>query len=35
MALLAGGRGVGYLLKSRVAEAADFLDALEQMAGGG
>ena len=33
--LLAEGRGVGYLLKSRVTEVADFLETLERIAGGG
>jgi DNA-binding NarL/FixJ family response regulator len=33
--LLAEGEGVGYLLKSRVTEVADFLDTLERIAGGG
>ena len=33
--LLAGGGGVGYLLKSRVAAVADFLDAVERVAAGG
>jgi DNA-binding NarL/FixJ family response regulator len=35
MDLLAEGRGVGYLLKSRVTEVGDFLDTLERIAGGG
>jgi DNA-binding NarL/FixJ family response regulator len=35
MNLLAEGRGVGYLLKSRVTEVADFLETLERVAGGG
>lgn len=35
MALLAGGRGIGYLLKSRIADVTDFLDALERVARGG
>jgi DNA-binding NarL/FixJ family response regulator len=35
MDLLAEGRGVGYLLKSRVTEVADFLETLERVAGGG
>jgi DNA-binding NarL/FixJ family response regulator len=35
MDLLADGRGVGYLLKSRVTEAPDFLGTLERIAGGG
>ncbi|HTW06289.1 MAG TPA: response regulator transcription factor [Acidimicrobiales bacterium] len=30
-----GGGGVGYLLKDRVADVADFVDALERVAGGG
>jgi DNA-binding NarL/FixJ family response regulator len=33
--LLAGGQGVGYLLKSRVTEVGDFLETLERIAGGG
>jgi DNA-binding NarL/FixJ family response regulator len=33
--LLADGRGVGYLLKSRVREVADFLETLERIASGG
>jgi DNA-binding NarL/FixJ family response regulator len=34
--LLAGdSRGLGYLLKDRVADVADFLEALERVAGGG
>ena len=33
--LLAEGRGVGYLLKSRVTEVSDFLETLERIAGGG
>jgi DNA-binding NarL/FixJ family response regulator len=33
--LLSEGRGVGYLLKSRVTEVGDFLEALERIAGGG
>ena len=33
--LLSEGRRVGYLLKSRVAEVADFLDALERVGRGG
>jgi serine/threonine-protein kinase PknK len=33
--LLAEGQGVGYLLKSRVTEADDFLETLERIAGGG
>jgi len=33
--LLAGGQGVGYLLKSRVTEVDDFLETLERIAGGG
>jgi DNA-binding NarL/FixJ family response regulator len=35
MDLLADGRGVGYLLKSRITEAADILEPLERIAGGG
>jgi DNA-binding NarL/FixJ family response regulator len=33
--LLAEGSGVGYLLKSRVTEAGDFLETCERIAGGG
>ncbi|HTU86509.1 MAG TPA: response regulator transcription factor [Solirubrobacteraceae bacterium] len=33
--LLSEGRKVGYLLKSRVTEVADFLETLERIAGGG
>jgi len=35
MELLATGRGVGYLLKSRVTDMAEFLDTLERIAKGG
>ena len=35
MELLAGGRGIGYLLKSRVADVEEFLDALQRVARGG
>jgi DNA-binding NarL/FixJ family response regulator len=35
MDLLKDGQGVGYLLKSRVMNVADFLDALERVVGGG
>src|SRR5829696_5708005 len=35
MVLLATGRGVGYLLKSRVTDMAEFLDTLERIAKGG
>jgi DNA-binding NarL/FixJ family response regulator len=35
MELLASGRGVGYLLKSRVTDVADFLESLERVAKGG
>lgn len=35
MQLLASGRGVGYLLKSRVTDVADFFDVLERIARGG
>ncbi|MBP2320356.1 DNA-binding NarL/FixJ family response regulator [Kibdelosporangium banguiense] len=35
MELLAGGRGIGYLLKSRIADVAEFLDTLERIAKGG
>jgi len=33
--LLATGHGVGYLLKSRVTDVADFVDAIERVAEGG
>jgi DNA-binding NarL/FixJ family response regulator len=35
MELLAGGRGIGYLLKSRVSDVAEFIDTLERIARGG
>jgi DNA-binding NarL/FixJ family response regulator len=35
MDLLAGGRGIGYLLKSRIGDVTEFLDALERIARGG
>jgi serine/threonine-protein kinase PknK len=35
MELLASGRGIGYLLKSRVTDVAEFLDTLERIAKGG
>jgi DNA-binding NarL/FixJ family response regulator len=35
MELLATGRGIGYLLKSRVTNVAEFLDTLERIAKGG
>ena len=35
MELLAGGGGIGYLLKSRIADVEDFLDALQRIARGG
>ncbi len=35
MELLASGQGIGYLLKSRVADVAEFLDTLERVARGG
>ena len=35
MELLASGQGVGYLLKSRVTEVADFVDAVQRIAQGG
>jgi DNA-binding NarL/FixJ family response regulator len=35
MELLAGGRGIGYLLKSRVTDVDEFLETLERIAGGG
>jgi DNA-binding NarL/FixJ family response regulator len=35
MELLAGGRGIGYLLKSRIADVAELLDTLERIAKGG
>jgi DNA-binding NarL/FixJ family response regulator len=33
--LLEGGRGIGYLLKSRITRVADVVDALERIAAGG
>jgi DNA-binding NarL/FixJ family response regulator len=35
MELLATGRGIGYLLKSRVTDVADFVDTLDRIAKGG
>jgi serine/threonine-protein kinase PknK len=35
MELLASGRGIGYLLKSRITNVAEFLDTLERIAKGG
>ena len=35
MTLLAGGRGVGYLLKTRVVDVADFVDSVRRVARGG
>jgi DNA-binding NarL/FixJ family response regulator len=35
MDLLAGGRRTGYLLKSRITDTAEFVDALERIANGG
>ncbi len=35
MTLLAGGRGIGYLLKSRVVDVEDFMDSLGRVARGG
>jgi DNA-binding NarL/FixJ family response regulator len=35
MELLAGGRRIGYLLKSRITDVSEFLAALERVAGGG
>jgi DNA-binding NarL/FixJ family response regulator len=35
MDLLEGGEGIGYLLKSRVMDAADFVDAVERILRGG
>jgi DNA-binding NarL/FixJ family response regulator len=35
MELLAGGRGIGYLLKERVTDVDDFVETLERIAGGG
>jgi serine/threonine-protein kinase PknK len=35
MGLLEGGERIGYLLKSRVLDAADFIDAVERVARGG
>jgi DNA-binding NarL/FixJ family response regulator len=35
MALLAGGQGIGYLLKSRVTDVEEFVETLERVARGG
>jgi DNA-binding NarL/FixJ family response regulator len=35
MELLAGGAGIGYLLKSRIADVKEFLDAVQRIARGG
>jgi serine/threonine-protein kinase PknK len=35
MTLLAGGRGIGYLLKSRVVDVDDFIDSVRRVAHGG
>ena len=35
MELLSGGGGIGYLLKSRITDVAEFLDALQRIARGG
>jgi DNA-binding NarL/FixJ family response regulator len=35
MDLLAGGRGIGYLLKSRVTDVEEFIDTLQRVARGG
>ncbi|GAA3935275.1 response regulator transcription factor [Actinomadura viridis] len=35
MELLAGGRGIGYLLKSRVTDVADFIETLRRLVKGG
>jgi DNA-binding NarL/FixJ family response regulator len=35
VALLAGGRGIGYLLKSRVIDVEDFVDSVKRVAHGG
>jgi DNA-binding NarL/FixJ family response regulator len=35
MTLLASGRGTGYLLKSRITELEEFLEAVERVSGGG
>ena len=35
MELLAGGEGIGYLLKSRVSVVEEFLDVVERVSGGG
>jgi serine/threonine-protein kinase PknK len=35
MELLASGRGIGYLLKSRVTDVTEFVDTLERIAKGG
>ena len=34
MELLAGGRSIGYLLKSRVTDVADFIETLQRVAKG-
>jgi len=35
MELLAGGRRVGYLLKSRITDVGEFIETVERIAGGG
>jgi DNA-binding NarL/FixJ family response regulator len=35
MGLLAGGQGIGYLLKSRVTDVGDFVETVERIASGG
>ncbi|MCU1605298.1 MAG: Serine/threonine-protein kinase pknK [Modestobacter sp.] len=35
MGLLASGRGIGYLLKSRISDVSEFIDTLERIAKGG
>jgi DNA-binding NarL/FixJ family response regulator len=35
MGLLASGRGIGYLLKSRISDVSEFIDTLERIARGG
>jgi DNA-binding NarL/FixJ family response regulator len=35
MALLASGRGIGYLLKSRINDVTEFIETLRRIAGGG
>ena len=35
MELLAGGKGIGYLLKSRITDVSEFIETLERIANGG